>query len=104
MFRPSMLAIFNPQIYHLHIALANTWNIMWPHIRNTIEDKLRREIKTKYKTLDSKFHKLTCSNEAIRYILPYNSSQVETCLQQVSNPPTRLPRNYERSLGPLPRI
>ena len=32
---------------------------MWPHIQRTIEDKLRREIKIKYKSLDNKLQKLT---------------------------------------------
>jgi hypothetical protein len=31
---------------------------MWPHIQLTVEDKLRSEIQTKYKTLDTKLQKL----------------------------------------------
>jgi hypothetical protein len=49
----------NLQIYHLHISLANTWNNMWPHIQNTIEEKLRRETKIKCKNLDKKINQLT---------------------------------------------
>ena len=48
----------NLQIYHLHISLANMWNNTWPHIQQTIEEKTRRETKTKYKTLDKKLKKL----------------------------------------------
>jgi len=34
------------------------WNNTWPHIQHTIEEKRRRETKTKYKTLDKKLKKL----------------------------------------------
>jgi len=49
----------NLQIYHLHISLANVWNNTWPHIQHMIEEKICRETKTKYKTLDKKLKKLT---------------------------------------------
>ena len=32
---------------------------MWPHIQSTIEEKLHRETKIKYKNLDKKINQLT---------------------------------------------
>jgi len=49
----------NTQLYHLHISLANTWNNMWPLMHQHIEEKLRRESRTKYKTLDSNIKRLS---------------------------------------------
>jgi hypothetical protein len=54
----------NHEIYHLHISLANTWNKTWPYIQRTIEEKLRKEAQTKYKTLDKKLRKLTLAQTA----------------------------------------
>jgi len=50
---------FNQQVYHIQLALANTWHNMWPHIQHTIESKLRQEISSIYKTLDSRLLRLT---------------------------------------------
>jgi len=55
----SKIQQLNLQIYHLHLSLANTWNNTWLLIQHTIEEKLHREIRTKYKTLDKKLKKLT---------------------------------------------
>jgi len=49
----------NIQIYHLHISIANTWNNMWPLIQQNIEEKLHREERSKYKTLEYKIKRLT---------------------------------------------
>jgi len=49
----------NILIYHQHLSLANTWNNAWPHIQNTIEDKLRSEARNKYMTLDRKLERVT---------------------------------------------
>ena len=49
----------NQQIYYLHIALANTWKNAWPYNYNTIEEKLGKETKTKYRTLDIKLIHVT---------------------------------------------
>jgi hypothetical protein len=39
----------NQQVYHLQLALANTWHNMWPHIQHTIENKLRQKISSNTK-------------------------------------------------------
>jgi len=49
----------NEELCHLHIELANTWKYTWPYIYNTIEDKLGKETKIKYRTLDKKLSHLT---------------------------------------------
>jgi hypothetical protein len=49
----------NQQIYQLHIALAHTWDKTWPYIYNTIEKKLGRESRAKYRNLDKKLGHLT---------------------------------------------
>jgi hypothetical protein len=32
---------------------------MWPHIQHTIDERLHKEMRSKYKSLDNKLHKLT---------------------------------------------
>jgi hypothetical protein len=49
----------NSDIHHPHLSLANTWNGTWPYIHNTIENTLQKEMKTRYKKLDTKINKLT---------------------------------------------
>ena len=44
----------NQQIYHLHLILAHKWDNMWQYIYDQIEEKLSKETKAKYKTLDRK--------------------------------------------------
>ena len=53
----------NLQLYHLHLALANTCGSWWPHIQHTIEEKLRKDINSKYKTLDKKLQNLTLAQK-----------------------------------------
>ena len=50
----------NTQIYHLHMTLANNWNL-WQHIHHTTEDKLQKEIRTRYQNLDKTLKQLTQS-------------------------------------------
>jgi len=73
----------NLQIYHLHISLANMWNNMWPHIQNMIEEKLCRETKTKYETLEIKLKKQT-NNDTTRttHIQPQSYQQHQHPLHQ----------------------
>lgn len=49
----------NQQIYHLHLYLANTWDNTWTYIQNTLGDKLLRETRNTYKTLDKKLKNLS---------------------------------------------
>ena len=44
----------NQQIYHLHLALAHTWDNTWQYIYERIEEKLGKETKAKYRILDMK--------------------------------------------------
>ena len=48
----------NLKLYRLHLSLANTWGDIWHLIQDTIEDKLQRMLRPKYKTLDDKLHRL----------------------------------------------
>ena len=50
---------FNQHIYHLHLLLANTCGNTWPYVQHNIEEKLKKETRTKYKNLDNKLSKLT---------------------------------------------
>jgi hypothetical protein len=50
----------NQQLLQLHIRLVNSWNKLWPYIQHTIEEKLKRQIRLKYK--------LDCQ---IKHILEY---------------------------------
>jgi hypothetical protein len=59
----------NLQTYYLHLTLANTWDRQWPYIRNTIEDKLGKEAKMKYITLDQKLNRPTQAQKKT----PHNS-------------------------------
>jgi hypothetical protein len=45
-------------MYLLHLSLANSWKNNWPCIQHTIERKLQREIRIKYKNLDKKLNRL----------------------------------------------
>jgi hypothetical protein len=45
----------NSQVYHLHLLLAN----IWPQVESKIEDKLKKEMNTKYKTMNNKLQTLT---------------------------------------------
>jgi hypothetical protein len=58
----------NLQLYHLHITLANTWDRTWAYIHNAIEDKLGKEAKTKYNTLDRKLDRLTQAQKITPHI------------------------------------
>jgi hypothetical protein len=40
----------NQQLYQLHLYLAHTWNHTWPYIQRTIEEKLQRGTRNKYKS------------------------------------------------------
>ena len=53
----------NLQIYHLHLSLANTYDSWWSHMQHTIEEKLRKHISSKYKTIDKKTTKSNISTE-----------------------------------------
>ena len=46
------------KLTHLHLTLANTCGSWWPHIQHTIEEKLRKDISSKYKTIDKKLRNL----------------------------------------------
>jgi len=48
----------NLKLYRLQLSLANTWGNSWHYIQDTIKDKLKRTIGSKYKTLDDKLHRL----------------------------------------------
>jgi len=48
----------NQQIYQPHRALANMWKNTWPYIYKAIEEKLGKETKTKYRTLNKKLSHL----------------------------------------------
>jgi len=43
--------------------LANTYGSWWPHIHHTIEEKLCKDINSKYKTLDKKLQNLTLAQK-----------------------------------------
>ena len=49
----------NSEIYQLHLKLANLWENLWPHIQQNIEDKLQKECRMRYHTLDNKIKRLT---------------------------------------------
>jgi hypothetical protein len=49
----------NSEIYQSHLKLANLWGNMWPHIQQNIEDKLQKECRTRYNSLDNKIKCLT---------------------------------------------
>jgi len=53
----------NIQLYHLHLTLANTCSRWWPHIQHAIEEKLRKDINSKYKTLDIKLQNLALTQK-----------------------------------------
>jgi len=53
----------NLQLYQLHLTLANTCGSWWPHIKHTIEEKLCKDINSKYKTLDRKLQNLTLAQK-----------------------------------------
>ena len=45
----------NLKLYLLHLTLANTCGSWWLHLQHTIEEKLRKNINSKYKTLDKNY-------------------------------------------------
>ena len=47
----------NHRLYYLHLSLANTWDNTWQYIQDTIEEKLKKQIRTKYERLDKKNYK-----------------------------------------------
>jgi hypothetical protein len=49
----------NSEIYQLYLRLANLWKNLWPHIQQDIEDKLQKECRMRYHTLDNKIKRLT---------------------------------------------
>ena len=51
----------NHQVYHLHLLLTNSWGNSWPYIKRSIEEKLEKTLRQKYKQLDYKLEKLTQS-------------------------------------------
>ena len=55
----------NLKLYHLHLTLANTCGGWWPYIQHTIEEKLRKETDSKYKTLEKKLQNLTHAQKEI---------------------------------------
>jgi len=48
----------NLQLYNQYSSPANMWNNTWPHIHDNIAEKLRREARAKYRTLDRKLERL----------------------------------------------
>jgi hypothetical protein len=63
----------NSTIYHVHLNLAKSWASLWPHMQHTIEEKLQKECRAKYQTLDNKLKCLT--------------------LQKPKTPPQLVPKN-----------
>ena len=49
----------NQQLYQLHLHLAHTWNHIWPYIQRTIEEKLQRATRNKYKSFNKKLEYLS---------------------------------------------
>ena len=49
----------NLAIYQIHLNLANLWNNLWPHIQHDIENKLQKQCRMRYNTLDNKIKRLT---------------------------------------------
>jgi len=49
----------NRRLYYLHLSMANTWGNTWQYIRDTIEMKLKKQIRLKYETLDKKLQRLS---------------------------------------------
>jgi len=49
----------NQKLYHLYLSLVNTWGNTWQYIQYTIEDKLKKIVRSKYKKLDDKLHRLS---------------------------------------------
>ena len=48
----------NPQMYHLQLLLADTWNNTWQYKLRTIESKLQKEAQNKYQNLDRNLNNL----------------------------------------------
>jgi len=40
----------NRRLCYLHLSMANTWGNTWQYIRDTIETKLKKQIRRKYET------------------------------------------------------
>jgi len=51
----------NHQLYQLHLLLANSCGNSWPYILLSIEEKLEKTLRQKYRQLDYKLEKLTLS-------------------------------------------
>jgi hypothetical protein len=49
----------NQQLYQLHLHLANTWDLTWPYIQRTIEEKLQKATRNKYGSLNKKLEHLS---------------------------------------------
>jgi hypothetical protein len=48
----------NPQMYQLHLLLANTWGNAWPQAHIKIEDKIKKEARDSCKIMDRKLQTL----------------------------------------------
>jgi len=54
----------NLVIYHLHLHLAKSWGSLWPHMHHIIKEKLKKECRAKYQTLDNKLKCLSLQQTA----------------------------------------
>jgi hypothetical protein len=48
----------NLQVYKLHLLLANTWGNAWAQVHGKIDDKIQKEARDRYRTIDRKLEAL----------------------------------------------